>query len=185
MDPKRQRVLEFFDNEIEHYVIGDLVRLSEIRPDRQTGLRGCTVPQAMLIFAILDLFGYLINEDPCASKKKTFQNYKAIFSSKYGLFPLQYEKETERIVKIFRHGIMHQFFPKASGVAKMGKEKPLIITHDIPCLNVDKLSNDVVNTIQELRQRIASGNHDDLAERINNRLDILGKENFEERETLC
>jgi BMFP domain-containing protein YqiC len=67
----------------------------------------------------------------------------------------------------------------------MGKEKPLIITHDIPCLNVDKLSNDVVNTIQELRQRIASGNHDDLAERINNRLDILGKENFEERETLC
>ena len=28
MDQKRQRVLEFFNNEIERYVIGDLIRLS-------------------------------------------------------------------------------------------------------------------------------------------------------------
>ena len=185
MNLKRQRVLSFFSDEIERYVIGDLIRLSEIRPDEETGLRGCTVPQAMLLFGIIDLFGYLINEDPGAKKDKTSQNYKEIFSSKHGLFPVQYEKETDRIVKLFRHGMMHQFFPKASAVAKLGEDMPLIISQDTPCLNVDRLSQDVIKAIRELRQRVASGDYDDLTERINSRLDTLAKEDFEEHGKLC
>ncbi len=182
---KRQRVLSFLSDEVERYVIGDLTRLSEIRPDEGTGLRGCTIPQAMLVFAILDLFGYLINEDPRAKKDSTSQNYAAVFSSRHGLFPVQYEKETKRIVKLFRHGMMHQFFPKASAVAKLGANMPLILPQDTPCLNVDKLSEDVVNAIRELRQRFASGNYDDLAERFNDRLALLAKEDLEVRGKLC
>jgi hypothetical protein len=80
---------------------------------------------------------------------------------------------------------MHQFFPKAAAVAKVGKEMPLISTDKVPCLNVDKLSEDVVNGIRGLRQRIVSGNYDALAERINIRLNVLAKEDFEELAKLC
>lgn len=156
MTPKQQRVLQFFDDEVEKYVLQDLSRLSEIRPDPKTGLGGCTVPQAMLLFAVLDLFGYLVNENPGASKTRTLDNYRAIFSSKHGLLPMQYEEETERIVKLFRHGIMHQFFPKASAVVKVPDKMPLIFpTKGILCLNVDKLSEDVVNVI-----RVTSANRE-------------------------
>lgn len=126
MNLKVQRVLKFFNTEIEQYVIGDLKCLSKIRPDEETGLRGCTVPQAMLIFAVLDMLGYLVNEDPKASKKATLKNYKVIFSTKNGFFPANYEKETDKIVKLFRHGIMHQAFAKASGVAKVAQACTLV-----------------------------------------------------------
>jgi hypothetical protein len=175
MNADLQRVLEFFSNEIEQYVIGDLVRLREIRPDKETGLRGCAVPQAMLVFAVLNLFGYLINERETAN---TLENFKAIFSSKQGLFPAEYEKEACRIVKLFRHGMMHQFFPKASAVAKVGENMPLILSQDTPCLNVDRLTKDVINAIRELRQRVASENYDDLMERINSRLNALARDDF-------
>ena len=182
MDLKRQRVVGFFTNEIERYVVGDLIRLSQIRPDEETGLRGCAVPQAMLVFATLNLFGYLINEKETTGTSKSF---KAIFSSKHGLFPTTYEEEGDRIVGLFRDGMMHQFFPKASAVAKVGEDMPLILSQDTPCLNVDRLSKDVINAIRELCQRVASGNHDDLTERINRRLDALAKKDSTTRGRLC
>ena len=108
-------------------------------------------------------------------------NYKVIFASKHGLFPKQYENEAERIVKLFRHGIIHQFFPKASAIAKSSEDRDLIdLSGNVPCLNVDRLSKDVLNAIRQLGWRIANGKCDELAERINNRLDILAREDFEE-----
>jgi hypothetical protein len=188
MKEKRVRVIQYFDTEIEQYVLQDLNRLSQIRPDPNTGLRGCTVPQAMLIFAVLDLLGYLVNEDPKASKKNTSKNYSAIFSSNLGLFPIQYEQDIDKIVKLFRHGLMHQFFPKASGIAKVIGDKPLIFPGSKNlCLNVDRLSADLVNAIRVLRQRIENGSNEanELVERINGRLDILIKEDFEELDKVC
>lgn len=184
MDPKH-RVLNFFKNELNNYVVGDLNRLSEIHPDRRTGFRGCTIPQAMLIFALLDLLGYLINDDPTASKRNTLNNYKFIFSSTCGLFPKEYEKESDRIVKLFRHGIIHQFFPKASGIAKLSKDMPLLgLNGNIPCLNVNRLTHDTLNAIRKLHVQIENSKCDELVNRINNRLDILAKEDFEELSNL-
>jgi hypothetical protein len=188
MKQKRARVIQYFDTEIEQYVLQDLKRLSQIRPDPKTGLRGCTIPQAMLIFAVLDLLGYLVNEDPKASKTNTFKNYSAIFASNLGLFPIQYEQDTDKIVKLFRHGLMHQFFPKASAIAKATVGQPLIFPASKNlCLNVDRLSADLVHAISVLRRRLESGPNgdDDLVERINGRLDILTKEDFEELDKVC
>ena len=186
MNPKVERVLQFLNDELDRQAIGDLTRLSEIRPDKETSLRGCTIPQAMLIFAILDLLGYLVNEDPNASKSATLTNYRVIFSAEHGLFPEEYEMEADRIVKLFRHGIMHQFFPKASAVAKVSKGAPLIgLSGNIPCMNVDRLSEDFLIAFRKLRRRIESGGCDNLAERINGRLDVLCKEDYEELRKLC
>ncbi|MCK5214747.1 MAG: hypothetical protein KAR05_05290 [Candidatus Omnitrophica bacterium] len=181
MNREVKRVLQFFNNEIKDYVIGDLDRLSAIRPDKKTGLRGCSIPQAMLIFAILDLFGYLVNEDPNVSKKATLKNYKVIFSAKLGLFPAHYEKEAKKNVELFRHGVMHQFFAKASGVAKLTQDMPLIHLIDgTPYLNVDRLTEDTINAIRQLRKRIENGCCDYLAKQINKHLDKLAEDDFKE-----
>ena len=182
MNAKVRRVLNYFDTELEKYVIGDLLRLSQIRPEGKDGLQGCTVPQAMLIFATLDLLGYLINKDPKACKLRTYDNYKAIFSSTLYLFPLEYDKKKNNIVKIFRHGLIHQVFPKASAIAKHSIARPLIseLPDGRPCLNVDRFCLDFINATRKLRACIKSGDHDELAEQMNDRLDQLAQEDYDE-----
>lgn len=59
MTPHRQRVLGFFDNELSTFILPDLEILRIIRPDNM-GLRACTIPQAMLLFAVLDLLGLAV-----------------------------------------------------------------------------------------------------------------------------
>jgi hypothetical protein len=179
MTSHQKRVLSFFDSEFARFILPDLERLSDIRPDSQ-GLRACSIPQAMLVFAVLDLLGYLINPDVNASKQNTLENYRAVFSSRLGLFPQEYEDETDRIVKLFRHGIMHQFFPKASAIGKGHGERQIIFESGrIPCLNLDRFTRDATDAIGELRTRIANGQHDALALQMNDRLDVMNREDFE------
>ncbi len=72
----KQRVLGFFDNEVSMYILKDIDRLTnEIRPDKDTGLRGCTVALAMMLFAIIDLFGYLTRDDNNPRKTDTLGNF--------------------------------------------------------------------------------------------------------------
>jgi hypothetical protein len=72
----------------------------------------------MLIFAALDLLGFLVNDDPNACKTETAKNYQVIFSSELGLFPETYQAAIDVLVKLFRNGIVYQFFSKASGIGK-------------------------------------------------------------------
>ncbi len=88
------------------------------------------------------------------------------------------------LVSIYTGGIgseLNRWFQKASAVAKLSNDRPLIdLSGNVSCMNVDRLSEDVLNAIRKLARRIESGECDDLAERINCRLDILAKEDFEE-----
>ena len=174
----KNRVLGFFQNEIDKYLVGDLTRLSEIHPDRKTGLRGCTIPQALLVFSIIDLLGFLINEDPNARKEATASNYKALFSSKQQLFPREYEAEADKIIKLFRHGITHQVFPKASGIAKLPNDSRLIIDGVVPCLNADKITRDLLGAIKRLTVKIENEESGELVERMNDRLNKLASDDF-------
>ena len=179
MTPQQQRILSFFGNEFDLFVLPDLRVLSEIRPDRK-GLRACTIPQAMLVFSIFDLLGYLINPDVKASKQRTLKNYRALFTSPLALFPPEYQKETDRIVQLFRHGLIHQFFPKASSIAKVSNPRPLIFPDGkISCLNVDKLSTDTIAAIDRLRTLIAKESHRALASQMSQRLDSMNKEDYD------
>jgi hypothetical protein len=198
----KDRVLNFFDDEIEKFLVQDIERLTnEIRPDSD-GLRGCTVPLAMMLFATIDFFGYLVRDDlrkGQGSKKKSrskkpekpktmdenegkTDNTKSsmYLLSQAGLFPDEYSAKSEAIVHLFRHGLMHQVFPKASGIAKWGLDEPLIDPSPTPVLNVDVLARDVVQALRKLRSRIATAQNDDLADRMNRRLDILANDDREE-----
>jgi hypothetical protein len=181
MDRKKERVLSFFDVEIGQFILGDLDVLAHIRPHPSTQSGGCTIPQAMLIFATLDLLGFLVNDDPNASKTNTAKNYQVIFSSDLGLFPEEYQVATDVLVKLFRHGIVHQFFSKASAMGKFNTSMPHILrSGTVPCLNIDRFTEDFRNAVHMLRDRIASGEYNFLTERINDRLDVLARDDYED-----
>jgi hypothetical protein len=174
----KDRVLRFFEDEIERFLIKDIDVLTKIRPD-PSGDGGCTVPLAMFLFAAMDLFGYLIRDDEVSPDKKATRKNLTYLLRKAGLFPGEYSAKSEVIVDLFRHGLMHQVFPKASGIAKWGLDEPLIDASPTPTLNVDVLARDVVRALRELRMRIATAQDDDLAERMNRRLDVLADDDHQ------
>jgi hypothetical protein len=185
MDMKKERVLSFFDVEIGQFILGDLEILAHIRPHPSTQSGGCTIPQAMLIFTALDLLGFLVNDDPNARKTNTAKNYQAIFSSDLGLFPEEYEAATDMLVKLFRHGIVHQFFSKASAMGKFNNLMPFIVkSGTVPCLNVDRLTEDFTKAVRLLRERIASGKNKSIIKRINDRLDRLASDDYKDLQKL-
>ena len=164
------------------YVVPDLKRLAEeIRPDRQTGLRGCTVPLALTIFSLIDFFGYLTRPDKDASKLNTERNFKFLLAES-GFFPSDYTSNWERILKLFRHGLVHQFFPKAAAIAKAGVSGLVIRPNreKVLELNVDVLSRDTMAALAALEKAINSPGNEELVLRINERLDKLAMEDYED-----
>jgi hypothetical protein len=180
----RSRIQNFFDTEISLYVLPDIDRLTnEIRPDNR-GLGGCTVPLAMMLFAVIDLFGFLMRDDERANKRNTRRNFEYLLSDS-GYFPEVYAESWEQILGLFRHGVMHQFFPKASAIAKSGANRPLIYEmNNIPVLNVDVLSGDFVSAIRRIERDIVRGDDWELVVRMNARLDSLAEDDYQELDEL-
>ena len=115
----------------------------------------------------------------------TKNNLKSILISDLELFPEPYRNATDELFTLFRHGVMHQFFSKASGMDKYGLTSPVIISSGhIPTLNIDKFTEDFMNAVRMLNEHIASGKHNDLVEQINNRLDILAIEDMDDLEKI-
>jgi hypothetical protein len=57
-------------------------------------------------------------------------------------------------------------------------------SEQIPTLNIDRLTEDFTNAVRVLRERIASGKYNALAERINDRLDVLARDDYKDLQKL-
>ena len=182
MNTKCPNLENFLIYDINDYILPDVKRLrEEVRPDPdRKALRGCTVPTGMFAFAILDLVGFLMRPEPDAKREETTKNITFILSSTAGLFPNEYEKSTSLLIKLFRHGLMHQVFPKASGVAKIPKhiKLPLVFYQPkgLPNLNVDKLADDLIIALTSLEKCVKTD--DVLAYRMEQRIAFLIDEDF-------
>ena len=71
-----ERILNFLNGEVKKYLIPDIERLEKLRPQGPEGLAACTIPTAMFLFVIVDLFGYLVRND--SKKPKLDDNGEAI-----------------------------------------------------------------------------------------------------------
>ncbi|MGD0209657.1 MAG: hypothetical protein ABSC14_01595 [Desulfomonilia bacterium] len=174
----KNRVIGFFNTEVSMYILKDIDKLDEIRPDKD-GLCACAVPHALMLFSVIDFFGYLTRDDSNPRKEDTYGNFKYLLSEQAGFFPMMYKDNCDKIVKLFRHGLTHQFFPKASGIAKAGGYPLIFQSSGIPNLNVDVLSKDVKEALGKIKESILHSHDDILAERINSRLDKLVIEDYE------
>jgi hypothetical protein len=184
-DAKR-RISEFLGTEVENYLIPDLERLTnEVRPEGKAGLRACSVPLALFCFAIVDYFGFLMRSDERnPDKRKTEKNIRWLFVES-GRFPVVYSKSSRILVRLFRHGIAHQCFPKACGLGKCGPKHPLFfVVEGALQLNVDVLAKDVLKFLQQLKTDIAADDESAIAVRMDSRLTQLNQEDHREAEEL-
>lgn len=180
MSPKQARVVEFFRTAIGTYVVRDLesLRIVKTLPQNRDTIGWCAVPLAQTLFAVLDVLGYLTRPEPNASKNETMKNIMALVSDS-SLFPADYADHSKVLVTQFRHGVIHQFFPKAAGIGRFDESKPLLI--DYPggtSLNVDRLEKDTLIAIQRLKCRVSLPESDALCVQMSNRLDQLATEDW-------
>jgi hypothetical protein len=95
------------------------------------------------------------------------------------------------LIELFRHGVAHQFFPKAAGISKSPEGTPLIEIRmangfPVPTLNENRLRCDFLSALELIEEIIehedncglqrAIGNDgtvQDLVNRMNAKLDVL------------
>lgn len=182
MSPKQSRMVEFFRTEIGTYVMRDLASLRTVKalPQNRDTIGWCAVPLAQTLFAVLDVLGYLVRPERNAKKLETMKNLKALFDDA-SLFPIQYRTHADKLVTQFRHGVIHQFFPKAAGIGRYGEDGQLIVSfsHGIS-LNVDRLEKDSIVAINELEMRIRLPENEDLCDQMSDRIDLLAAEDWKQ-----
>ncbi|HXC98760.1 MAG TPA: hypothetical protein VN048_05420 [Verrucomicrobiae bacterium] len=178
------RIEKFLDKEVQDYLIADIERLLELRPDHN-GLKGCTIPTAMFLFATVELFGFLVAAPP-VQIRDTAGNIEACFSHPISGFPTEYTKRSKTLVRLCRHGLMHQIFPKALGIRKVPTRNtdylPLFESIDgCEQLNVDRFGNDVLSMLKNFTAKIAVPRWENLNKQMSERLDQISESDLRER----
>jgi hypothetical protein len=151
--------IRLFDKHIYPHIIGDLKLLDIIQP--KTHGNGCSIPTAMLILSSLDFIGYLLR--PTGSLDDSEDNITAALKHK-DYFPDTYTTDViKNLVIIYRHGIMHSFYPRQTATKIYGihKSDNLLLIENIVCeghnitsLNVNVLSNNFKAFVDKLYQEV-------------------------------
>jgi len=177
-----ERILNFLTGEVKKYLIPDIERLEELRPQGPEGLAACTIPTAMFLFVIVDLFGYLVRNDSKKPKlDDTEGNLRAIFAHPLSKFSSEYNQRLKTLVGLFRNGLMHQIFPKAAGIRKAGNKDHLFDRFDgFDHLNVDRFSADVLTLIRSLCESLPASEWTGLRKQMSERLDRITQSDFRE-----
>lgn len=177
-----ESIINFLNGEVKKYILSDIDRLEKIRPQGPEGLGSCAIPTAMFLFAIVDLFGFLVRNDSKNPKiDDTERNLRAIFSHPLGKFSPMYTQKVKTLVGLYRNGLMHQIFPKAAGIRKAGNTNSLFDRFDgLDHLNIDRFSSDIVTMIRTLGDSLSAPEWSNLKTQMSVRLDRIAKSDFKE-----
>lgn len=183
LQDNKQIVMSFFETFVEGFILGDLEKLLSIIPDPTSGLRGCTIPTAMLILSSMDLFGFLLNKK---GKTDSSKDNILFFIDFDDFFPQYYKDKDEAIVKEklynYRHGMMHHFFPKFlgqfAGICKNPDSSLLFDTMLIngkteESLNVNVLASDFIQATVKLKEYLLNCENVDIFDTIIGKLKDL------------
>ena len=181
---KKKQVEVFFKLFIKDYLVGDILILDTIRKDEDTGLGACTIPQAMAVISGIDLLGFLFgnNKKVDDSEKHIFEFYR-ITKDAYKNNP--YNEEIIKKIVLYRHGMMHNFFPKFKseniGICKSESQELFIKsppeTLEIESLNVSILTRDFLLGVCLLEKMIMKSSNEPFFQNILNSIKDLGYSN--------
>lgn len=177
---KKKQVEDFFKLFIKDYLVGDILELEKIKKNEYTGLRGCTIPLAMTVFSGVDLLGFLFGNN-----KKTDETENHFFEffriSESSFIKNQYNKVNIKKLALYRHGIMHTFFPKFQGnkigICKSDSESLFITDSFIESLNVSVFSNDFKIAVSYFEELIMKNSDEKFFDNILNGIKNLGYSN--------
>ena len=181
---KKKQVQDFFELFIKNYLVGDILILDNIKKDDDTGQGACTIPQAMAVISGIDLLGLLFGniKETNDSEKHVFEFYRI---TKEDYKNNGYSFENLKKIVSYRHGMMHNFFPKFKseniGICKSESEE-LIIKQSfgdiqIESINVTILTRDFLLAVSELETMIAASSENLFFDNILNSIKDLGYSN--------
>lgn len=162
----REKCIDIFINHYEKHIFEDLITLDNIQSENGN----CSVPTLMLILSSLELFGFLISSNAKLGDTKvnirnaiTFNNY--FDSSVYD------SKTIDLLVDVFRHGVMHSFYPSQRNNQIFGVKKGegSFLWEDVgnvKSLNVNVLSKDFKTFYRRLYHHIQKSTDKSMLEQI-------------------
>lgn len=168
----------FISENLEGYMKVDIRVLMDTKSDEATGYGGLNFPLALYIFSCMDYLGFLTSKDKYSPSGDTKNRIMAFIEQ---FFPQnsidQIHKLEDVFVNYFRHGLTHEYFPKAaSGISKeegdlfqKGKGEVLI-------LNSYALGEIFNQSIDTLINKIR--NDTELSNRILERMSIIEKDHL-------
>lgn len=175
-DSQLTRATEFMNREVKDYIEGDLNKLlnTTVEPD---GTGGLAVPIGLTCFSIMDYFGFLTRAGANVQKEKTADNITHFIEHYFPRTPNP-PPPADLLIKIFRHGLMHQFFPKACGISSHPHRGIIVglVDAETSCMYVKDLANAVLFGLNEIRKELAGRDGIKLAKTMNERLDHLIEE---------
>lgn len=142
---KKEAVLNQYFRQYFPTIYSAIELYNELVPKYNNGT--LNVMQTMFLCSVIDHFGKImrvgnIGSDQPLKSGQNAHNFK-FFIEQY--FPAQEKCKGDIIYKLFRNGVMHQFFPKASGIfwsnAPAHKDKLLEEDSGVPRLNNFTFSN--------------------------------------------
>lgn len=112
-----------------------------------------TIPITLSLFGVADILGYLSRNEIYAKETDTTDNLKEIFKGLDGLKG----KNLERFINVYRHGMVHSFFPKykleIAYFSKDPDDKLFIKTNDGFYLNVKCLIKYLKQKLDEIKSK--------------------------------
>jgi hypothetical protein len=144
----------FFGEIVECYMLADLEKIQgNFDPSNECG--NCNFPLALQIFSCIEFIGWLIS-NPKNSLTNTSDNIYFFISYLFSDKSRQQVKEISKFIKIFRHGLSHEYFAKSAGVSRGGKDLLSIdIKREILVLDSEVLLKEFKSSIYRLRNIVA------------------------------
>ncbi len=177
----KHEIIDFFENYILKYIVNDLKRLDDIKPDKD-GLGACTIPQAISTFAVADLIGYLINKDE--SKEVTKMSIMGLLKNT-NYFKAFGESEVEQDFFIYlkdnvRSMLVHRFSLSKFDIIKDEADSLFLHNEGKLVFNVSCFTKLVLNSIDKVYEGlldetliIPGSSFEESLQKIHNRLSRL------------
>lgn len=147
----------FLTEIVKGYMIGDLKRLLSIKviPNYDGN---CNFPIALYVFSCMDFLGYLIAEKDFDPGGDTINRINAYIENAFTEKDRwELEPHMGELVKRFRHGLGHEFFPRMGGISRTNDK---IFTKsskdDLLVLDADRLAEMFMRSVPNLERLFES-----------------------------
>lgn len=172
---------ENFIERLQCWIKQGLINMQGIQP--VSGCGGCNFPIVLYTLSCMEWLGFLLRDCGASTTQlnKTTENLDGCLD----FFEVKYHDiRIRNIIKLlFRHGLVHQFGPKFSGISRGYHFDPPIAFHGlIPVLDADQLANDFIKAVDKITEGIVKGEID--YNKINRKIEFIFKNDYKEFEKL-
>jgi len=162
---------EQFIEKLECWIKQDLINMLGIKAINNCG--GCNFPIVLYILTSMEWIGFIARDCNCTKSQRDATHENIGECLKYFNNPKYANKHIKNIIiKIFRHGLVHQFGPKAAGISRGNCLEFAIYTYnDLPVIDADLFASDFIEAIDNCIEKVVQD--DKFFNRVKEKLNYL------------